>query len=257
MDLGLKGKVVVVTGGSAGIGFATAKAFLAEGARLAICARHQDGVEEAVRSLGSDVFGLAVDMTQEAQVYEFARAVAAHFGKIDVWVNNVGASIPRKGQWYSGQEIDRSYEVCFKSVVMGSQAAIPYLKETKGVIVNVASLAARCATSGRASLYGPLKSAVVNYTNTFAGEVAAYGVRVVCVMPGFTLTPLVAAGIAPADLERNVHETLLRRAAMPEEIAAPIVFLASGKASYMTSTTVEVSGGRSTVLNPGFSYEKQ
>lgn len=255
MDLGLKDKVVIVTGGSEGIGFATAKEFLAEGAFVAICGRHQEKLDKALAQLGAKAFGMVVDMTVEPQVYEFAETVYKKFGRLDVWVNNVGATIARKDTWYSGQEIDMHYAVNFKSVVMGSQAAVPYLEKQGGVIINVASLAARCATSGRASLYGPLKSAVLNFTNTFAGEVASKHIRVAAVLPGFTLTPLVAATIAPDNLAQQEKACLLHRAADPREIAAPIVFLASSKASYVTASSLEISGGRSMTLNPNYSYE--
>lgn len=254
MDLGLQDKVVVITGGTAGIGLAAARAFLAEGAYVAICGRRGDVLQQALAELGPRAFGLTTDVTVEKEVYAFARKVADHFGRIDVWVNNVGATIQRKNEWYTGEEIDRTYAVNFKSVVMGSQAAVPYLSRQGGVIVNVASLAARCATSGRATLYGAFKAGVVNFTNTFAGEVAAKHIRVVSILPGFTLTPLVAATIAPDDLKKQSRTCLLRRAADPAEIAGPIVFLASSQASYMTAASIEVSGGRSMTLNPGYSY---
>lgn len=256
MDLGLRDKVAVVTGGTEGIGFAAARQFLAEGAYVAVCGRRQAVLDQALAQLGPRAFGQTCDMTQEDAVYAFAKAVYDHFGRLDVWVNNVGATIARHDDWYTGEEIDRTYAVNFKSVVMGSQAAIAYLEKQGGVIVNVASLAARCATSGRATLYGPLKSAVVGFTNTFAGEVAAKGVRVTAVLPGFTVTPLVKATIRPEDLVKQGQTCLLHRPAAPEEIAGPIVFLASPQASYMTSTAIEVSGGRSVTLNPGYSYGK-
>lgn len=254
MDLGLKDKVAVVTGGTAGIGLATAKAFIEEGAYVAICGRRTAVLQEALQELGDRAFGMSVDMTQENAVYDFAKAVYEKFGRLDIWVNNVGASFDRVGKEYTGEEIDRHYAVNFKSVVMGSQAALPYLEKQGGVIVNVSSLAARSASSGRATLYGPMKAAVVNYTNTLAGEVAAKGIRVLCIMPGFTLTPLVASTITPEELKKQVHSTLLRRAAKPEEIASILVFLASPRSSYMDATTVEVSGGRNMTLNPEFSY---
>ena len=254
MDLGLQGKVVVVTGGTAGIGLATAKAFLQEGASVAVCGRRQELLDDAVKALGGDVFAYRADMTDEGEVTAFAGAVYDHFGHIDVWVNNVGASFARKGAWYTAAEIDAHYAVNFKSVVMGSQAAIPFLEKQGGVIINVSSLAARCATSGRATLYGAMKAAVVNYTNTLAGEVAAKGIRVLAIMPGFTLTPLVAATIDDDELQKQVKECLQRRPASHEEIAGPIVFLASQQASYMNAAVIEVSGGRNVTLNPGYSY---
>jgi NAD(P)-dependent dehydrogenase (short-subunit alcohol dehydrogenase family) len=254
MNLGLKDKVAVVTGGTQGIGFATAQAFIAEGAYAAICGRRQHILQQSVEELGSRVFGVVADMTMESEVYDFAHKVYDHFGRIDVWVNNVGATIARKREWYTGEEIDKTYAINFKSIVMGSQAAVPYLEKQGGVIVNVASLAARCATSGRATLYGAFKAGVVNFTNTFAGEVASRHIRVVSVLPGFTLTPLVQATITPENLIQQSQASLLRRSARPEEIAGPIVFLASGQADYITAASVEISGGRSMTLNPEYSY---
>lgn len=258
MDFELEGKTVVVTGGSKGIGFATAMTFLQEGAKVAICARREEELTEAVKELSvfGKVYSEAVDVTKADALYEFAANVNKRFGSIDCWVNNVGATGYKKGVEYVDAEIDFMTDVCFKSVVLGSQAAFRYMKERGGVIVNVSSLAARIASAGRSTLYGPLKSAVVNLTNTLAGEYCANNVRVVCVMPGFTVTPLVKANISKEELARNAGATLLKRMAEPEEIAKPIVFLASSAASYMTATTVEVSGGRSMTLNPTFAYER-
>lgn len=129
------------------------------------------------------------------------------------------------------------------------------MKELGGAIVNVSSLAARCPSAGRSTLYGPMKAAINNLTITYAGEYCANKVRVNCVMPGFTMTPLAKDHISPEELNRNAEATLLGRIAEPEEIAAPIVFLAGDGASYMTGTTIEVSGGRSVTLNPRYAYD--
>lgn len=259
MDLGLKDKVAVVTGGSKGIGYATAKTFLEEGAKVAICARDKANLDKAVKELSKfgEVYAEAIDVTEEEAVYGFADRVVEHFGAIDAWVNNVGSSFARKKAQYSGEEIDKHYTVNFRSAVFGCQAAFRYMKDRGGSIVNVSSLAARCATSGRASIYGPMKAAVRSLSQTFAGEYAAYGVRVNCVMPGFTDTPLVRAHLDPEELAYTTKETLLNRAAQPEEIAAPIVFLSSDRASFMTGSTVEASGGRSVTLNPTYSWDKK
>lgn len=259
MDLGLKGKTAVVTGGSKGIGFAVAQTFLEEGARVAICARDQKQLDEAVRALSAygEVMGVAVDASNDRQMYDFADQVCARFGSIDCWVNNVGASAQKKGEEYTDDQIDWIVDVCFKSAIYGCQAAFRSMKRTGGSIVNISSLAARCGTVGRSTLYGPLKSAVANLATMYAGEYAAYGVRVNAVLPGFTLTPAVARTIPTEELERNAQGTLLHRPAKPEEIAAAVVFLCGSRASYITATTLEVSGGRSVVLNPSYSYEQR
>lgn len=138
------------------------------------------------------------------------------FGSVDVWVNNVGATGFKKGDEYDDEEIDFMTGVCFKSVIYGCQAAFRYMKKQhSGAIVNVSSLAARCSSAGRSTLYGPLKSAINNLTNTFAGEYCPYNVRVTCIMPGFTVTPHVRAHISQEELDRNANATLLRRMAEP------------------------------------------
>lgn len=223
MDLGLKGKVAVVTGGSKGIGYATAEAFLKEGASVAICSRKKEELEEAKGALEKfgPVYAEVVDVSKGEENYRFAEQVFQHFGRLDIWVNNVGTTGYKKGEEYDEEEINLMVDTCFKSVVYGCQAAFRYMKKSGGAIVNVSSLAARCSSAGRSTLYGPLKSA-----------------------------------IPEEELKKNAMGTLLRRMAEPEEIAKPIVFLASDAASYMTATTIEVSGGRSMTLNPSFAYER-
>lgn len=258
MDLGLRDKVAVVTGGSKGIGYAIAKQFLEEGALVAVTARNKAELEAAAAELSTlgTVFASPADMSKPQEVYRFAEEVHTRFGRLDIWINNVGASGPKAGEEYTEDEIDFVTDICFKSAVCGCQAAYRYMKGNGGSIVNISSLAARCPSAGRSTLYGPMKAAVVNLTQTMAGEYCADGIRVNCVMPGFTLTPLVKANISQAELDYNKNGTLLRRLAEPGEIAKPVVFLASEAASYMTGTTIEVSGGRSVTLNPGFAWEK-
>ena len=203
------------------------------------------------------VYGTAADMTVEEDVYRAAKEAYDRFGSLDCWINNVGASFPKEGEEYREQDIEKITKVCFFSTIYGTQAAFRYMKKTGGSIINISSLAARCGTVGASTLYGPLKSAVIKLAVSFAGEYAAYGVRVNSVLPGFTATPAVAANIKPDYLKRNADDTLLRRVAVPEEIAAPVVFLCSSRASYITGTSLEVSGGRSIVLNPEYSYVKK
>lgn len=258
MNLDFKGKTAVIVGGSKGIGFATAKEFLLAGANVAICSRCEQELSQAQKKLSEYglVYSQVVDATKGEDVYSFAENVHKCFGDIDCWVNNVGASDRKKGDEYTNEEIDFVVSTCFKSAVYGCQAAFRYMKNHGGVIINVSSLAARCPSIGSSTLYGPMKAAIVNLTTTFAGEYAAYGIRVVSVLPGFTLTESMRAGFKDEVLQERLDRCLLRRAASPEEIAQPIVFLASPAASYITATSLEVSGGCNTTLNPNFSYEK-
>ncbi len=255
--MALKGKTAVVTGASKGIGLAVARELLNEGAKVAICARNAQELENAAKTLSSlgEIRGYALDAADENSVYAFADQVARDFSSIDVWINNVGATVVKDGWEFKSDDVDRITSVCFKSTLFGAQAAFRHMKGHGGAIVNISSLAARCPTAGRSTLYGAMKAAVNNLTITLAGEYAAYGVRVNCVMPGFTLTPAVEATIPEAELAYNARATLLGRPARPEEIARPIVFLAGGASSYMTGSIIEVSGGRSITLNPAYSFE--
>ncbi len=259
LDLHLAGKTAVITGASKGIGLATAQAFLKEGARVAICARTQQGLDEALAELTPRemVFAKTADATDPESIAAFAQAVSERFGPIHCWVNNVGASIPRAGDEYTPEEVAATVAVCFHSAVYGCQTAFRHMKQSGGAIVNVSSLAARCATAGRSTLYGPLKAAVQQLSVMFAAEYAAYQVRVNCVLPGFTLTPAVKRNIGTAELNDRVSGTLLQRPAQPGEIADPIMFLCSDRASYITAASLEISGGNSVVLNPAYSYERR
>lgn len=257
MELDLQGMVAVITGASKGIGYAIAEEFLKSGCKVAICARNVQEVKIAAKELSNygEVFWMGADMTQEEEVYRFAAEVYGYFGRIDVWVNNVGGSIHKEGWEFTGKDVDYAVNVSFKSALFGAQAAFRYMKERGGAIVNISSLAARCPTAGYSTLYGPMKAAVNNLTQALAGEYAAWNVRVNCVMPGFTATSAVRNAVSEEDWNATTTKVLLQRAAKPEEIAKPVVFLASNAASYMTAETIEVSGGRCRTLNPTYSAE--
>lgn len=259
MDLNLKNKVAVVTGSSKGIGYSIAKDFLLEGAIVAICARNEKDLIESYNKLSEygEVYYKAVDATKDLELYEFADDVYKKYGSINCWVNNVGAVVNRKGNEFSKDEIDATVNICFNSVVYGCQAAFRYMKESGGSIVNISSLAARCGTAGRSTLYGPLKSAVVSLSVMYAAEYSAYGVRVNSVLPGFTMTPKVKETISQKELDYNINNTLIRRMANSEDISSAVVFLSSDRASYITAASLEISGGRNVVLNPSFSYENK
>lgn len=175
MDLGLKDKVVVVTGASKGIGLATARLLLQEGAKVAICSVTESHLREAEQELSrlGAVYAEVVDMTQEQSVYAFADHVVEKLGPIDSWVNNVGAQLTKgpDEEEYSDALLEKIYGICFKAAVFGCQAAFRSMKHRGGSIVNISSLGGRCPTTGAATLYGPLKAA----TNPTEGKVEMLG----------------------------------------------------------------------------------
>ena len=262
MDLGLKGKVAVVTGASKGIGLETARQLLQEGAKVAICSRTAADIQKAGEMLSQygEVYYEAVDMSNEKAAYDFGAHVEERFGRIDCWVNNVGAQLTKGDdeEEYSDELLERIYGVCFKAAVFGCQAAFRAMKKCGGgSIVNISSLGGRCPTVGKATLFGPLKAATNMLTITMGGEYAAYNVRVNCVMPGYTRTEFNTEHTTEDNMKHICEGTIMRRAGRTEEVAKPIVFLCGNGSTFMTGVSIEVSGGRGLTLNPTYSFDER
>ena len=188
MNLELSGKTVVVTGASKGIGFAIAREFLREGANVFICARNKTELDDAVLKLKKDstssafVKGFCLDGTKESDVEKLAKEASSLNGKIDVWVNNIGTNKKREGDFFTESELDYLISANYKSCVFGTQAAVKYMKDDGGSIINISSLAAHAATAIRSNIYASMKAAVIAYTQTTASEYAPYGIRINAVL---------------------------------------------------------------------------
>ncbi|MDR3590371.1 MAG: SDR family NAD(P)-dependent oxidoreductase [Negativicutes bacterium] len=252
MDLGLKDKVAVVTGGATGIGLACAVAFAGEGSRVAVCGRRAEKIEAVSRDFaakGYELFAKTADVSQEEELRAFAAQVFKKYGRIDVWINNAGISPKAKLLDMSGDEWDEVMRINLKGVFLGSQIAARYMKDSGGgVILNAASYAAvmPSATSGA---YAAAKAGVTSLTRSMAAEFARFGIRVVAYIPGMVATDINRAKIEQTG-QKLLAQISMNRFGEPAEVARALVFLASDAASYITGTAVEITGGKFSIQNP-------
>lgn len=242
---------VLITGGGTGIGRATALAFGAEGARLTIGGLETDELERTLSGLqseGVEARAAQLDVRKPDDVSRFVQDAVSAFGKLDVVVNCAGTSAVGDIADMSEEEWDLVFDTNVKGVFLVSRAAIPHLsRSVGGAIVNVASQLAFAAVGGFAA-YCASKAAVVHLTRAMALELIPQGVRVNCVCPGGTDTPLLRrafpGGVGPqGTLEELAAAHPIGRLARPDEIADAIVFLASSQASYAVGASLVVDGG--------------
>lgn len=255
MDLGLKGKVAMVSGASRGIGRAIALGLAAEGCQLSICARGQGGLErtaEEIRGRSVEVLALAVDVTREEDTRHWAEETQKRFGRVDVLVNNVGAGRPGRNLGASEEEWRAGFELNFFSAFRLCQLVVPLMQEQKsGCIINVASIYGR--EWGGPMAYNAAKAAMISLSKTMARELAPKGVRVNSVAPGSILFP---GGVweqrqkeAPEAIAAFVKSELpFGRFGTPEEVADVVVFLASERARWVSGASITVDGCQSRSL---------
>ena len=258
MDLNLKDKTAIVTGGAKGIGLEITKAFLAEGVRVCMVGTDQAALDKAETQFGDPgrCFGYRCDVTNAEQIAGLFETVGRAFGGIDILVNNAGVLKPKKIAKLSEEEWDAGMAVNIKSVFLCTKAAIePMKKRGGGVIINAASFAAQIP-SIRQAVYATAKTGVKAFTRVSAGELAPYNIRVLAYIPGVINTQLIAPLIADsANAEKMKNDIALHRFGEPAEIAAVVAFMASEKAGYVSGTSIEIAGGKLCVQNPAAAYK--
>ena len=250
MDLGLTGRVVVVTGGSRGIGFAAAQALVAEGAHVVVCARGAEQLQRAVEQLriaavnGASAEGVIADVSSEAGVATVIDAAVATFGRLDVLVNNVGLAKGADLESTTDADWQDAFDQTLFPAIRASRLAVPHMrKQGGGAIVTVSSIFGR--ESGGRMTYNAVKAAEISLTKSLAQQLAKDQIRVVSVLfEGGSWWKRVQAD--PKGMAEFVARELpFGRFGKPDEIGAAIAFLASPKASWVSGTTVVVDGCQS------------
>ena len=243
----LEGKVAIITGGTRGIGLAIVKKFLENGAKVALLGSKEESVTNALNELKEQegkVIGFYPDLTNMSEVKETFQKGVDSFGKNDILVNNAGLSSSTKIEEYTIEEYDKIANVNMKGVFVCSKEAVPFLKETKGSIINISSMVSIYGQSA-GCVYPMSKFAVNGLTKSLSRELAPLGIRVNAVAPGITKTDMVAS--LPDEMIKPLIATIpLGRIGEPVDIANACLFLASSMASYVTGEIMQVDGGART-----------
>jgi 3-oxoacyl-[acyl-carrier protein] reductase len=241
----LKNKVAIITGAAQGIGFATARKFLDEGAIVAIADVKDEAVHGAVEQLklnGEVVEGFAVDVTKRAQIGAMVERVKDRYGRVDVLVNNAGITLDARLQKMTDEQFDRVIDVNLKGVYNCAKAVLDtMIGQGSGVILNASSVVGIYGNYGQTN-YAASKFGVIGFVKTWAREVGPKGIRCNAVAPGFISTPILQT--IPDEVMRKLTDRVpLKRLGRPEEVANVYAFLASDEASYINGAVIEVAGG--------------
>jgi NAD(P)-dependent dehydrogenase (short-subunit alcohol dehydrogenase family) len=243
------GKTIIITGAASGIGQATALIFAREGANV-VCAdlNHEGARRTAERAMQHGVKALALktDVTSRAQIDEMVRQAIDAFGTIQFQFNSAGAAL-RRSKFLDIDDalFDNAFALNVKGVFYCMQAILPHMEKNRyGVIVNMASMAARRGGPGSSVHYAAAKGAVVSMTLGVAREFADRGIRCLSISPGPIKTPFQsAAQTSPELVQRFLEDVPMKRFGEPEEIGELVLFMCSDACTFMTADTVYVNGG--------------
>jgi 3-oxoacyl-[acyl-carrier protein] reductase len=257
----LEGKVALITGGSRGIGRATAEVFAREGAK--VCVNYVNGEKEAnevakgIESRGGEAIALRADVSKEEEVAAMVEKAVQRFGRIDVLVNNAGVLKPGDLMTMKDEDLDAMFATNVKGTIYCTRQVAKRMMEDRrgGKVVNIASNAGIGTAVKGTTAYGITKTAVILLTRRFALDFRGQNINVNCIAPGYTETEMAHRGRTQEQFEAVAAEisskSMLNRIGQPEEIARAILFFASDDSSFATGQTVLVDGGRMDYLTHG------
>jgi len=239
------GRTALITGGTRGIGRAAAEGLAAGGANVVVASRKVEACAETERhlaSMGASALGVPANVGHPDTPERLVEATIERFGAIDILINDAANALaqPVGSQTPAGWQ--KSFEVNLLGSAMLTQAAIPHLSKSEHAsVVNVSSVGAFLFAGG-VSIYAAMKAAIISMTRSFAAELAPAGIRVNALAPGTVDTDMVR-NVGPGAAESMSAGALMRRAAHPDEMAGPLLFLAGDASSYMTGQVLVVDGG--------------
>jgi len=260
----LGNKVALITGGTSGIGEATAELFVAEGAKVVLTGRSEEKGARLAERLGENALYLCSDVMQERDIEASVNFTVERFGTLDVLFNNAGGSVGRERLDEISQEhIDYAVRLLLSSVILGVRYAVGPMKANGGgVILNNSSIAGlRCGQGG--PLYSTLKAAVTHYTRLAGVELGPFGIRVNAISPGVVATPIFwadserAKTLTDEEIARNMakvkaglaNATTLSNVGLAEDVAEAALYLASDSGKFVNCIDLVVDGGRSSMFN--------
>ena len=237
----LRNKVALITGAAKGIGFATAKRFTEEGAKVMLADLNEGAVMEAVGQL-KNAEPYVLNVTDRASIQRAVDAIIAKHQRIDILINNAGITQDARLVKMTEEQFDAVIDVNLKGVFNCTQLVVPHMLEAKkGAIVNASSVVGIYGNFGQTN-YSATKFGVIGFTKTWAREFGQKGIRVNAVCPGFIATEMVKA--MPENILQSIKQrSWMARLGTPEEMANVYLFLASDEASYVNGVTIEASGG--------------
>ncbi|SFU66759.1 NAD(P)-dependent dehydrogenase, short-chain alcohol dehydrogenase family [Polaromonas sp. YR568] len=242
----LTGKIAVVTGGSSGIGLATAKRFVAEGAKVAITGRNQKALDEATRELGPSAIGVQGDVSSVQDLDRIFKTVGAQLGKVDALVINAGVYVLGPVAEFTEAQFDKVSDINFKGAFFSVQKALPVLKDGASIVLISSTVNGKGIPNHAA--YSATKAAVRSLARSFSADLLSRNIRVNSLAPGPVDTPVFTTVTSNADEAKAMAAAMgdfapVKRLGRPEEIAAAALFLVSDESAFMLGTEILVDGG--------------